>query len=52
MADQLISTVTRRNRIDYEVYLLGVTFFQMDGKIRCHSRRSIATLAEKVPTAK
>jgi hypothetical protein len=34
--------------IDYEVFLLGVVFFQENEQIRCHSRKSIAKLAKKV----
>ena len=35
--------------IDYDVFLLGVAFFQDGEEIRCHSRKSIAKLAQKVP---
>jgi hypothetical protein len=34
--------------VDYEAFLLGVVFFQKGEEIRCHSRKSIATLAQKV----
>jgi len=38
--------------IDYEAFLVGVAFFQSDEKIRCHSRQSMAKLAQKLPEAK
>lgn len=38
--------------IDYDVFLLGVAFFQSGETIRCHSRRSIAKLAQKVLVGK
>jgi len=34
--------------IDYDAFLLGVAFFQSGEEIRCHSRKSIAKLAQKV----
>jgi hypothetical protein len=34
--------------VDYDVVLLGVAFFQEGEEIRCHSRKSIAKLAQKV----
>jgi hypothetical protein len=34
--------------IDYDAFLLGVAFFQIGEEIRCHSRKSIAKLAQKV----
>jgi hypothetical protein len=38
--------------IDYDVFLLGVAFFQTGETIRCHSRKSIAKLARAVLEAK
>jgi hypothetical protein len=35
--------------IDYDAFLLGVVFFQSGEETRCHSRKSIAKLAEKLP---
>jgi len=38
--------------IDYEAFLLGVAFYQDGDNIRCHSRKSIAKLAQKVLESK
>jgi hypothetical protein len=38
--------------IDYDAFLLGVIFFQTGEEIRCHSRKSIALLAQKIPKSK
>jgi hypothetical protein len=38
--------------VDYDAFLLGVAFFQAGEEIRCHSRKSIAKLAQKVLESK